>query len=191
VSHITSLRLFLAVAVATSAALAFSLSASAQPGPPSPQGVEVARGDIGEGYAAAVYMRPERPVAGLVLFEVSVTRTGTGMAAEGLQVRLYAQPAQGGDLQTARALSTPDRSGLYTAKLEMDRAGIWGVQVDVSLSPDAPPLGRLEFDVEVRARARSSPALGTAVWALVTAAIVGGSVWLWYSSRKARRAAKS
>ncbi len=162
-------------------------SALAQSGAPAPAGVEVARTPPGQPDTVAVYMEPERPVVGVVHFEVAVSRTDTGEPVRELQVRVYGNPPSGADRQTSRALDTADRPGIYAGNIEMDRAGTWSMSVDLVSTPDAPPVS-LTFPVEVRARVRASTALGTLVWALITAAIVGGAGWLWWSSKRARRA---
>ncbi len=152
-----------------------------------PAGVEVARTPVGQPETVVVYMAPERPVVGIVHFEVVVFRTDTRKPVRELQLRVHGDPPSGGDRQTSRALDTLDRPGIYAGNLDMERAGTWSVSVDVVSTPDTPPVS-LAFPVEIRARVRASTALGTLVWALITVGIVGGAVWLWWSSKKARRA---
>ena len=161
-------------------------SALAQSGQPAPAGVEVARTPPGGPETVVVYMEPDRPVVGSVHFEVAVSSADTGKPVRELQVRVYGDPPLEGTRQTSRALDTAERPGIYAGNLEMDNAGTWSMSVDLVSTPDAEPVS-LTFPVEVRARVRASTALGTLVWALITAAIVGGVGGLWWSSKKATR----
>lgn len=146
----------------------------------------MARTPPGGPETVVVYMEPELPVVGGVHFEVAVSRTDTGQPIRELQVRVYGDPPVEGTRQTSRALDTNERPGIYAGNLEMDKAGTWVVSVDLVSTPDAPPVS-LKFPVEVRARGRAATGLGTLVWALISAAIVGGVAWLWWSSKRARR----
>ena len=157
----------------------------AQDGGAGSQGTELLRTATPQ-YGLSVHVRPERLVAGIGQFEVTLERPGTGEPVRGAVVRLFAAHPDGGERQTARALDTPARPGRYVSKIEFDRAGQWAMEVEVAYGGttfQAP----FEAVVQARTRASGSTFLGSVVWAVMSAAIFGGALWLVYSSKRARR----
>ncbi len=172
---------WLAVLVTLSAGLGAPVAAQGQ----APRGANVYSADVAAN-SVLVTMLPESPVVGIVHFEVALTSLATGTPASGVEVRLYATPRESGERQTARALDSPASPGRYASKLELERAGVWDVAVEIG--PGAQD-GRGQFAITVRSRTRGSGggALGSAVWAIVSVSIVGGALWLYFGSRRARR----
>lgn len=158
--------------------------ASAQTAAPE-AGPRTVRASVGP-YAVSISVRPGQPVAGLVHFEAAVAMAASGQQVPGAEVRMHASPPAAGERQTSRAVARPDDPGVYVANLELASPGLWLLTVEVT-SGGKTHAGGFELDVRARTRNPSAAPLGTAVWALITLAVITGAGWLVYSARRARR----
>jgi hypothetical protein len=124
-------------------------------------------------------------VVGIVRVVVEPTDAATGEIVENALVRVFATPNEEGERQYSPALNSPTDRSLYFAQFELDRAGVWAIDVEVDSD-----LGRevaiTQTEVRSRSRSGSNTVIGTAIFGLVSLGFIGGSLWLWHSSKKAR-----
>lgn len=162
---------------ALAAALTLGLSAMAQSAPGADERVLVRTEAAGK--AVTVSVQPADPVAGLAHF-VAVFEPATDVN----EVRLFGQPPEG-ERETVRMLDEPGAPGRFVANFEFSSAGTWAMEVQFQAGTAR---SSAPFLVEVGGLTRSAgrAPLGTAVWALITLAIIGGGAWLVWTARKAR-----
>ncbi len=175
-----------ALALAVTVSTLLPRAAGAQPGD---LGAIVLDAVVGE-VQVVVRMQPERPVAGVGHFDITITQQATGLPVADAEVRLFARLRPGGERQVVRALSEPETPGIYVANIEFDRAGTWDMEVEAATGGEtlkAP----FALDVASRTRTPGNSAVATAMWALVTIALFGGSFVLVYFSRRAKRSRPS
>jgi len=116
-------------------------------------------------------------------FTITVREAATGRPVPNARVALWLQSPRSTDRTQSLALGGPDAPGRYAATLNLDAPGQWLVAVEV-LGPlgvglaEAPP-------IEVPATRRFSA--GSWVFIGVTLVLLGGSLYLWRSSVRARR----
>ncbi len=135
-------------------------------------------------YLLTVRSQPKELVVGVGHFEVAIS--GPSDIPPDLEVRLYASPPSGAK-QTARALNTPEHPFAYVANLELEHVGDWTMTVDLT-SGDVTQSVSFQAYVSGRSRDPSSSSVGTAVWGIMVASVLGVVAWLVYRSRRARAA---
>ena len=107
---------------------------------------------------------------------------GESTPVVGAVVNIVATASDGSALQS-RAVSEPSRPGIYDANLSMEPGGLWTITVEVSKDG----LGTVSHEVSltVGVLPLSAGLVGSLLWFLTTAALVGGGMYLWRRSRTA------
>ena len=175
----TARRAALATAVAAVALLALSGPALLANG----AGAEIFRGVEGP-LQLVVRVQPEEPALGAVHLTFEPTNAATGEAVEDAMIEVLAKDAEGAERYVVRAVNTPGERQYYDANITFHEAGEWTLVVDV----ERPGTGTTTFTVPMTVAPQHIPArevAGTVVFLLISAALVGGVVLLWYQSRRA------
>ena len=152
----------------------------------------VFRGVVGE-YYLELEVQPVRPVVGSVHISVIPHETATSRPVLDAAITVYAVDEDGEPVYKAPALLTPGSDETsppyYDANITFRRAGNWTLRVQL----DHNSISTATLDAPLRiGRQPLLPGVeGTLVFVLATGAIVGGVVYLWVVSRRARRSADS
>jgi len=149
-------------------------------------GTEVFRGRQGS-YELGVGVQPEKPTVGIVHFSVAPLNFVTSLPVTDARVLIVAGDDQGKDIYEARAVNTPDARGQYEANIAFDSSGVWSLRVEIETDDLGQATFSFPFNVEDQSITPSTA--GAVVFAGVTAVLIGGTVYLWWTSRRKRRAA--
>ena len=143
--------------------------------------VEVVRTNIGP-YEIMVGALPNPPKAGFVHLTVTVTDLATSLPVTDASVRVFVR--RQGDERRGQAvlLNSPAAPGYYDANVNLPRSGLWQFSIEVSADQGQETID-LSFSVESQAQTLS----GRLTWSVMTAVIVLGAVYVWWTARKARR----
>lgn len=137
-------------------------------------------------YRIIVHQSPERAIIGSISYAVQVHQRETGANVPDAIIKVYASPSEHGERQVAPALNSPDDREYYVARLEIEEAGVWAIDVVV----DHHELGEesliLATEVFGRARGGDNLVVGTILWVLVSIAFVGITFYLIRKSRRAK-----
>jgi hypothetical protein len=176
------------------AALLLALLAAAFLAPAAPAMAQEEEGALDsvvlfDGTAGAYHIKvtqlPAAPVVGIVRVVVEPTNAATGAAVEHALVRVFATPNEEGERQYSPALNSPTDRSLYFAQFDLDKPGVWAVDVEVDSD-----LGReiaiTQMEIRPRSRSGDNTLIGTAIFALIGVGFIGSGLWLWHSSKKAR-----
>ena len=138
--------------------------------------------EIVEPFELALSVEPAEVVAGVIHLSVTVLVAGESTPVVGAVVNIVATASDGSALQS-RAVSEPSRPGIYDANLSMEPGGLWTITVEVSKDG----LGTVSHEVSltVGVLPLSAGLVGSLLWFLTTAALVGGGMYLWRRSRTA------
>lgn len=138
--------------------------------------------EIVEPFELALSVEPAEVVAGFIHLSVTVLVAGESTPVVGAVVNIVATASDGSALQS-RAVSEPSRPGIYDANLSMEPGGLWTITVEVSKDG----LGTVSHEVSltVGVLPLSAGLVGSLLWFLTTAALVGGGMYLWRRSRTA------
>ena len=145
----------------------------------------VADEDVGN-YRIVVHQSPERAIIGSISYAVQVHQRETGANVPDAIIKVYASPSEHGERQVAPALNSPDDREYYVARLEIEEAGVWAIDVVV----DHHELGEetliLATEVFGRARGGDNLVVGTILWVFVSIAFLGVTFYLIRKSRRAK-----
>ena len=136
-------------------------------------------------FIIGVRMLPSKPVVGIFHISVSVRDVKTESQVDGAIVHVFAIKKDGGANLFSPALTASSESLYHDANLELEEAGTWIFRTDVETDAGS---GSAQFELYVAERSRggSNLAFGTALFAVVVLAIVGGATWVAYSARRVR-----
>ena len=184
-------RLFLDLAVnalLVALGLLVALTAAMPIGRASANGgaAEIFRGRAGS-YEIVVAILPEKPVVGTVHFSVTLRDIRTSEPVTDAEVDIVAHDPSGQPMYQARALNTPGSPQRYEANISFESPGTWTLAVAVQ--SERLGSGEVTVPLEVEERAIGPGQVGSVVWLVVVAVLVGGAVYVWHSSRRAQRAA--
>ena len=142
--------------------------------------------EIAGPHIVQVQVSPAIPAEGILRFAVRIRNAETGEDVDGAIVRVFGTPSEKGERQYSPALNSPFDPTFYLAQLEFEDAGIWAVDIEVESELGS---GTTVLSLQVISRTRGATGLGwgTALYFLTTLALIGGGLWLWHSSKKARR----
>ena len=146
-------------------------------------GAEIFRGVEGP-FQLVVRVQPEEPALGAVHLTFEPTNAATSDPVEDAMIGVLAKDAEGAERYQVRAVNTPGERQYYDANITFHEAGEWTLVVDV----EQPGTGSATFDVPMTVAPQLIPAravAGTLVFVLISAALVGGVVLLWFQSRRA------
>jgi hypothetical protein len=135
-----------------------------------------------EPFELALSVEPAEVVAGFIHLSVTVLVAGESTPVVGAVVNIVGTASDGSALQS-RAVSEPSRPGIYDANLSMEPGGLWTVTVEVS--KDGLGTATHEVSLTVGNLPLSAGLVGTLLWFLTTAALLGGGIYLWRRSRTA------
>ena len=146
-------------------------------------GLEIFRGRQGA-YELTVGVQPPVPVVGPVHFTVTPFDAESSGPVLQAEITILAYDPQGNPAFQVRAVNSPAQRQYYDANITINAPGGWTLGIDVH--SDA--LGDATFRVPLHVGAsplESGPA-GAFVWIAVIAVLLGGTVFVWYSSRRAQ-----
>lgn len=138
------------------------------------------------GYHVKVWQSPERLVVSSVQLIVELTNVETGAVIDDAIVEVYGTPSEEGERQVGPALNSPATPRYYQANIVLEHAGLWAFDVDID-GPHGTERVTFSAEVQERARAGTSIALGSLIFGLVMAAFMSGVGYLWWSGRRNRR----
>ncbi len=171
---------------AAAAIVVLALLASATPAAlANGAGAEIFRGVEGP-FQLVVRVQPEEPVLGAVHLTFEPTMAATGEPVEDAMVGVLAKDAEGAERYQVRAVNTPQERQYYDANITFHEAGEWTLVVDI----EQPGTGSATFEVPMTVAPQLIPAravAGTLVFVLISGALVGGVLLVWYQSRRALR----
>ena len=169
----------IALVVALAAILSVTNTVSAQG---EGEGVRELFRETVEPFELALSVEPAEVVAGFIHLSVTVLVAGESTPVVGAVVNIVGTASDGSALQS-RAVSEPTRPGIYDANLSMEPGGLWTVTVEVS--KDGLGTATHEVSLTVGNLPLSAGLVGTLLWFLTTAALLGGGIYLWRRSRTA------
>lgn len=183
----------LAMLLAVAAAIALSPLGDAEPLHAQPLALTsgpfvVATDEVAGDYRLTLHQSPERVIVGTLTYAVQVRLADTDDAfVEDATVRVYGTPAESGARQVAPALNTPAEPEYYLARLEVEEAGVWAIDLVVEHPAHGYASTALALEVHERARGGGNLVLGTVLWVLVSLAFVGATGYIIYAARRNRR----
>lgn len=137
-------------------------------------------------YSVTVQMIPAVPAAGTVHFVVTPELISDGSAVTNAIVLVIIDDEEGVPTYQSLALNSPDQPTQYKANILLMRAGEWTVRVNLRIDDR-----EMEISVPLAVIERASTGgalVGTAVFLVVLAALVGGGAYIALSIRRRRRA---
>ena len=160
----------------------------AEAGPLSANGgtLEIFRGRGGS-YEVVVGILPERPVVGTVHFSITPLDVSSSLPVTDAQILIIASDPRGEPTYQTRALNTPDSPQYYEANITFESPGRWELLVEVQ----SDQLGETTVTVplELGEPPFTPSAAGAVVFFVLVLVLIGGSVYVWHSGRRQRRAA--
>ncbi|MCH7734716.1 MAG: hypothetical protein IH961_05830 [Chloroflexi bacterium] len=137
-------------------------------------------------YEIVVGIRPNEPLVGTIHFLVTPLDPVTREIVADARILIVAIDEDGVPTQQSLAVNTPRTPDLYEANITFEKPGKWDLRVDVKTDR----LGEASFEVplEVRPAPVSASRSGAILFAGVLLVIVGGTVYVSYTARRARRA---
>ena len=152
-----------------------------------PPGAELVIFDNSAGpYNVTISQSPARAVLGTIRIVVEPVDAETGLPVENAIVRVFGTPPDGGERQYSPALNSPTDRRLYFGQIVLEDAGVWTIDVEID-SPIGRSIAIAQTTIYGRARSSNGALVGTALFVLVSGGFAGGGVWLWYTSKTARR----
>ena len=135
------------------------------------------------GYLIGVYSNASTLSLGTVDYVITLDEPDSMTPIRDARVLIHAQHAEHDDRGQAIALDTPGRPGRYTARVELDRPGVWNMSVEVS-----GPRGRVEIGTASHTipKPRQSTA-GGLVFVGVFTVLMLGVLYLVWSARRAQK----
>lgn len=137
-------------------------------------------------YDVRISQSPARAVLGSVRIVVEPVDAETGLPVENALVRVFGTSPEGGERQYSPGLNSPSNRSLYFGQVVLEDEGVWTIDVEID-SPLGRSIAIAQTTIHGRARSSNGALVGTALFALVTGGFAGGGVWLWYSSKTARK----
>ena len=148
----------------------------------------VFRGVAG-GFYVALEVQPVRPIVGSVHISVIPHETATSRPVLDAAITVYAIDEDGEPVYKAPALLTPGSNETsppyYDANITFRSPGDWVLRVQLEHESIGP--ATLDTPLRIGRQPLLPGAEGTVVFVLATGAIVGGVIYLWARSRRARR----
>ena len=146
--------------------------------------VEIYRGRQGS-YEIIVGILPGEPRLGTVHFSITPLDFATLLPVADAEIIIVAKDQQGMPIYQARALNTPEFPQYYDANITFESAGFWTMVVDVSEDELGEATVQIALAVEVQSIGAGK--YGGLVFLIVFLVLIGGALYVWYSSRRLRR----
>ena len=184
-------RVNAAMLVSVLALLGWALATAWGTGPVSAQtdgeARELFRGRSGP-YEIVVGIRPNEPLVGTIHFLVTALDAVTRETVADARVLIVAIDEDGVPTYQSLAVNTVNSPDLYEANITFEQPGKWDLRVDVR----SDRLGEASFDVplEVRPTNPTASRSGGILFVGVLLVIVGGTIYVAYTARRARRRAQ-
>ncbi len=137
-------------------------------------------------YEVAVRWLPPAPQVGYVNIALKPTIAATGESVADARILVVAEEAVEEPVFEVVAVNSPDSPTVYRANMKFEEAGNWILHIQV----DSPTSGRADFRAPIVVLpAPIEPGLeGGWVFLGIVIVLVGGSIYLFMSSRRARAA---
>ncbi len=177
---------FATLITATALTLLTSITVLAQPLIFTSGPFEIVADENVGNYRIIVHQSPERAIVGSISYAIQVHQRETGANVPDAIIKVYASPSVHGERQVAPALNSPDDREYYVARLEIEEAGVWAI--DVAVEHDELGESTLTLATEVFGRSRGGDNLvvGTILWVFVSIAFVGITFYLIRKSKRSR-----
>ncbi|MDP6511573.1 MAG: hypothetical protein QF878_00090 [SAR202 cluster bacterium] len=159
------------------------------PGPTGPvsaqtseESFEIFRGQS-EPFELAVAVSPRTPVVGAVHFSVELLDAASQKSVTDARVLIVAHDEDDVPVIQTLAVNTPLAPDSYEGNLTFELPARWSLRIEV----DSPSLGSATFRAPLVLRSGTpiENPMGTWIFLLVFAAIVGGTIYVGFSARKA------
>ena len=147
--------------------------------------VEIFRGRDGA-YEVVVAILPEEPTVGTVHFSITPSVAETSVPVTDAKIIVVAIDPENEPAYQARALNSPDSPRSYDANITFESQGTWTVSVEIR--SDGAGDATVVFPLELGPQPLESSPAGAVVLLAVMAVLIGGGVYVWYSSRRRRQA---
>ena len=135
-------------------------------------------------YELVLAVQPEETVVGTTHITITPFDATISAPVDRAEIVIVAHNPDGAPTYQVRAVNTPASAEYYDANITFHEAGEWTLVVDVEQAGT----GSATFNVPMTVRPQLIPprgVVGTAVWLLICAALVGGVALVWYQSRRA------
>jgi hypothetical protein len=152
-----------------------------------PPGAELVIFDDSAGpYNVKISQSPARAVVGTIRIVIEPVDAETGLSVENAIVRVSGTPPGDGERQFSPALNSPTDRRLYFGQIVLEVAGLWTFDVEID-APQGRAVAIAQTTIYGRARSSNGPLVGTILFILVSGGFTGGGLWLWVTSKAARK----
>ena len=143
---------------------------------------EIFRGRDGA-YEIVVGITPASPAVGVVHLSVTPLDAQTSLPVSGAKITIVANDPAGQPKYQAKAVSSPSLPQYYDANFTIESPGLWTFYVAVESS-----LGEVTFavPVDIEDEALAPGIAGTVLWLGVVFTLLGGALYVWYSTHRQR-----
>lgn len=154
----------------------------------SNEAFELFRGRNGP-YEVSIGIQPDKPVVGIVHFSVVVVDLETSQPVENANVLIIANNPEGEPTFQSPALNHPREPEFYEGNINFRSPGQWSILVRIN-TPDKAEV-EVITPLNIRPHITNPGIEGTFVLSLIVLALVGGSIYVWYSGRRQKRALRA
>jgi len=140
-------------------------------------------------YEIIVGVQPHKPKVGIMHISISVVEPGTDRPIDGVTIMVVAHDSLGEPIYQSPALQDPQEPKFYDANITFYEAGQWSLKIKVDSDARGP--GEAMVPMFISSTSLDPGIEGLAVLLIIVGGIVGGVVYLTWSSRRKRAAALS
>ena len=137
-------------------------------------------------YEIMVGILPSPPVQGFTHLTVTVADTNTGQPVTDAQVLAFFQHEEEGRQRQAQLFNSDASPEYYDRSLDLSRAGLWFVTVEVSNA-----LGQTSVDFRLEVEGQPQSLAGRLVWGVMTGVVLLGAAYVVWSIRRTGRRRRS
>jgi hypothetical protein len=150
----------------------------------SEESFEIYRGQS-DPFELAVAVSPRTPVVGAIHFSVELLDAASQKSVTDARVLIVAHDEDDVPVIQTLAVNTPLAPDSYEGNLTFELPARWSLRIEV----DSPSLGSATFRAPLVLRSGTpiENPMGSWIFLLVVAAIVGGTVYVGFSAKKAQR----
>lgn len=140
-------------------------------------------------YRLSLEIQPAPPRVGTVHFTVSGLSSNVGSPDSNPRIMIVAISPSGEPVYQTPAIRDPANPMVYEGNIIFRDVGAWSISVTIDTEENGE--GSVIVPLQITAPSIEPGPEGTFVFALITFALFGGTVYLWYKSRKAKAASRA